>query len=94
MKKIVKNVWIAGGSGARDRANTIYERLFWAAAQEETALLARYGTAATGLTPEQVERSREEHGSNVLTYGKRNPWQSACFLPLSILLLRFCWRWR
>ena len=62
MKKIVKNVWIAGGSGARDRANTIYERLFWAAAQEETALLARYGTAATGLTPEQVERSREEHG--------------------------------
>ena len=71
MKKIVKNVWIAGGSGARDRANTIYERLFWAAAQEETALLARYGTAATGLTTEQVERSREEHGSNVLTYGKR-----------------------
>ena len=71
MKKIVKNVWIAGGSGARGRANTIYERLFWAAAQEETALLARYGTAATGLTPEQVERSREEHGSNVLTYGKR-----------------------
>ena len=28
----------AGGSGARGRANTIYERLFWAAAQEETAL--------------------------------------------------------
>ena len=51
MKKIVKNVWIAGGGGAKDRANTIYERLFWAAAQEETALLARYGTAATGLTP-------------------------------------------
>lgn len=52
MKKIVKNVWIAGGSGARGRTNTIYERLFWAAAQEETALLARYGTAATGLTTE------------------------------------------
>ena len=91
MKKIVKNVWIAGGSGARGRANTIYERLFWAAAQEETALLARYGTAATGLTPEQVERSREEHGSNVLTYGKREPVAkrlfSAFINPFTSILL-------
>lgn len=91
MKKIVKNVWIAGGSGARDRANTIYERLFWAAAQEETALLARYGTAATGLTPEQVERSREEHGSNVLTYGKRESVAkrlfSAFINPFTVILL-------
>lgn len=91
MKKIVKNVWIAGGSGARGRANTIYERLFWAAAQEETALLARYGTAATGLTPEQVERSREEHGSNVLTYGKRESVAkrlfSAFINPFTAILL-------
>lgn len=91
MKKIVKNVWIAGGSGAKDRANTIYERLFWAAAQEETALLARYGTAATGLTPEQVERSREEHGSNVLTYGKRESVAkrlfSAFINPFTVILL-------
>lgn len=91
MKKIVKNVWIAGGSGARGRANTIYERLFWAAAQEETALLARYGTAATGLTPEQVERSREEHGSNVLTYGKRESVAkrlfSAFINPFTVILL-------
>lgn len=91
MKKIVKNVWIAGGSGARDRANTIYERLFWAAAQEETALLARYGTAATGLTTEQVERSREEHGSNVLTYGKRESVAkrlfSAFINPFTAILL-------
>ena len=90
MKKIVKNVWIAGGSGARDRANTIYERLFWAAAQEETALLARYGTAATGLTPEQVERS-QEHGSNVLTYGKRESVAkrlfSAFINPFTAILL-------
>ena len=35
MKKIVKNVWIAGGGGAKDRANTIYERLFWAADWEK-----------------------------------------------------------
>lgn len=94
MKKIVKNVWIAGGSGARGRANTIYERLFWAAAQEETVLLVRYGTAATGLTPEQVERSREEPAATCSPMESGNPWQSACFLPLSILLLRFCWRWR
>lgn len=91
MKKIVKNVWIAGGSGARGRANTIYERLFWAAAQEETALLARYGTAATGLTLEQVERSREEHGSNVLTYGKRESVAkrlfSAFINPFTVILL-------
>lgn len=91
MKKIVKNVWIAGGSGARGRANTIYERLFWAAAQEETVLLARYGTAATGLTPEQVERSREEHGSNVLTYGKRESVAkrlfSAFINPFTVILL-------
>ena len=91
MKKIVKNVWIAGGSGARGRANTIYERLFWAAAQEETAILARYGTAATGLTPEQVERSREEHGSNVLTYGKRESVAkrlfSAFINPFTVILL-------
>lgn len=91
MKKIVKNVWIAGGSGARGRANTIYERLFWAAAQEETALLARYGTAATGLTPEQVERSREEHGSNVLIYGKRESVAkrlfSAFINPFTVILL-------
>lgn len=91
MKKIVKNVWIAGDSGARDRANTIYERLFWAAAQEETALLARYGTAATGLTTEQVERSREEHGSNVLTYGKRESVAkrlfSAFINPFTVILL-------
>lgn len=91
MKKIVKNVWIAGGSGARDRANTIYERLFWAAAQEETALLARYGTAATGLTPEQVERSREEHGRNVLTYGKQESVAkrlfSAFINPFTAILL-------
>lgn len=91
MKKIVKNVWIAGGSGARGRANTIYERLFWAAAQEETALLVRYGTAATGLTPEQVERSREEHGSNVLTYGKRESVAkrlfSAFINPFTAILL-------
>ena len=91
MKKIVKNVWIAGGGGAKDRANTIYERLFWAAAQEETALLARYGTAATGLTPEQVERSREEHGSNVLTYGKRESVAkrlfSAFINPFTVILL-------
>lgn len=91
MKKIVKNVWIAGDSGARDRANTIYERLFWAAAQEETVLLVRYGTAATGLTPEQVERSREEHGSNVLTYGKRESVAkrlfSAFINPFTAILL-------
>lgn len=91
MKKIVKNVWIAGGSGARGRTNTIYERLFWAAAQEETALLARYGTAATGLTPEQVERSREEHGSNVLAYGKQESVAkrlfSAFINPFTVILL-------
>lgn len=87
----MKNVWIAGGSGARGRTNTIYERLFWAAAKEETALLARYGTAATGLTPEQVERSREEHGSNVLTYGKRESVAkrlfSAFINPFTVILL-------
>ena len=90
MKKIVKNVWIAGGGGAKDRANTIYERLFWAAAQEETALLARYGTAATGLTPEQVERSREEHGSNVLTDGKPWPARGRKIAPRSLSSPPWC----
>ena len=90
MKKILKRNSIAHITGNMVREDALQQRLYWAAAQKEEALLAHYG-APTGLTQEQAERSREEWGRNALTYGKREPVAkrlfSAFINPFTVILL-------
>ena len=90
MKKIFKRNSIAHITGNMVREDALQQRLYWAAAQKEEALLAHYG-APTGLTQEQAERSREEWGRNTLTYGKREPVAkrlfSAFINPFTVILL-------
>ena len=91
MKKILKRNSIAHSTGNMVREDALQQRLYWAAAQKEEALLAHYGAAPTGLTQEQAERSREEWGRNALTYGKREPVAkrlfSAFINPFTVILL-------
>ena len=91
MKKIFKRNSIAHITGNMVREDALQQRLYWAAAQKEEALLAHYGVAPTGLTQEQAERSREEWGRNALTYGKREPVAkrlfSAFINPFTVILL-------
>ena len=91
MKKIVKRNSIAHITGNMVREDALQQRLYWAAAQKEEALLAHYDAAPTGLTQEQAERSREEWGRNTLTYGKREPVAkrlfSAFINPFTVILL-------
>ena len=49
MKKILKRNSIAHITGNMVREDALQQRLYWAAAQKEEALLAHYG-APTGLT--------------------------------------------
>ena len=90
MKKILKRNSIAHITGNMVREDALQQRLYWAAAQKEEALLAHYA-APTGLTQEQAERSREEWGRNALTYGKREPVAkrlfSAFINPFTVILL-------
>ena len=90
MKKIFKRNSIAHIAGNMVREDALQQRLYWAAAQKEEALLAHYG-APTGLTQEQAELSREEWGRNALTYGKREPVAkrlfSAFINPFTVILL-------
>ena len=69
MKKILKRNSIAHITGNMVREDALQQRLYWAAAQKEEALLAHYGAAPTGLTQEQAERG--------------SPWPSGCSPPLS-----------
>ena len=91
MKEILKRNSIAHITGNMVREDALQQRLYWAAAQKEEALLAHYGAAPTGLTQEQAERSREEWGRNALTYGKREPVAkrlfSAFINPFTVILL-------
>lgn len=91
MKKILKRNSIAHITGNMVREDALQQRLYWAAAQKEEALLAHYDAAPTGLTQEQAERSREEWGRNTLTYGKREPVAkrlfSAFINPFTVILL-------
>ena len=91
MKKILKRNSIAHITGNMVREDALQQRLYWAAAQKEEALLAHYGAAPTGLTQEQAELSREEWGRNALTYGKREPVAkrlfSAFINPFTVILL-------
>ncbi|MFR6278989.1 MAG: hypothetical protein ACLULM_09060 [Acutalibacter sp.] len=50
MKKILKRNSIAHITGNMVREDALQQRLYWAAAQKEEALLAHYGAAPTGLT--------------------------------------------
>ena len=56
MKKILKRNSIAHITGNMVREDALQQRLYWAAAQKEEALLAHYGAAPTGLTQEQAEQ--------------------------------------
>ena len=56
MKKIFKRNSIAHITGNMVREDALQQRLYWAAAQKEEALLAHYGAAPTGLTQEQAEQ--------------------------------------
>ena len=48
-------------------------RLRTLSAQETDDVLEALGTTAGGLTPSRVQAARAEHGSNIVTQGKREP---------------------
>lgn len=47
------------------------KRLKFASAAQTDALLARLDTTMQGLNEEQVEESRDQHGENIVTHGKK-----------------------
>ncbi len=67
------------------------ETLYWAASCTEHELLHKYGTSADGLSAGAVEKSRDEYGENILTYGKTNSVAkcllSAFINPFTVVLL-------
>lgn len=69
----------------------VMERLRWASCGTEEEILAFYGTAPTGLDAETAEKSRDEYGENILTYGKKEPAAkrlfSAFINPFTVVLL-------
>ena len=69
----------------------VMERLRWASCGTEEEILAFYGTAPTGLDAEAAEKSRDEYGENILTYGKKEPAAkrlfSAFINPFTVVLL-------
>ena len=72
MKKWKKNAALSLAADKMKNEGT-NARLLWAATHKAGELFQAYGTTASGLSPEAVELSREEHGENVLTYGKKEP---------------------
>ena len=54
------------------RADALRERLYMASMCGGDELLRRLGAPADGLTEALAARSREEHGENVLAYGKKD----------------------
>ena len=91
MKKTRKKLATARLTERMVRADAIRERLYWAAAHTETEILKQYGTPRDGLTPELADQSRETYGTNILTYGKREPMVkrlfSAFINPFTVILL-------
>ena len=73
------------------RADALRERLYMASVCGEDELLRRLGTPADGLTEALAARSREEHGENVLAYGKKDSTAgrlaSAFINPFTLVLL-------
>ena len=83
MKKILKRNSIAHITGNMVREDALQQRLYWAAAQKEEALLAHYGAAPTGLTQEQAELSRRSGAATPSPTASGSPWPSGCSPPLS-----------
>ena len=73
------------------RADALRERLYMASMCGGDELLRRLGTPADGLTEALAARSREEHGDNVLAYGKKDSTAgrlaSAFINPFTLVLL-------
>lgn len=71
--------------------DAIRERLYWAADHEEAEVLSQYGTPKEGLTEKLADQSREKHGNNILTYGKKDPILNRLFFafinPFTVILL-------
>ena len=71
------------------RTDDAAKRLLFATTSEASDVIGKYG-APDGLTDEMVEKSRDEYGENVLTYGKKNPvvkrLASAFINPFNIVL--------
>lgn len=77
---------LAGKNGT-----SMKNRLLWAASHRAEELFQKYGTTGSGLPAKSVERSRNENGENVVTYGKREPFlrrmAGAFFNPFTLVLL-------
>ena len=90
MKKWKKNAALSLAADKMKNEGT-NARLLWAATHKAGELFQAYGTTANGLSPEAVELSREEHGENVLTYGKKEPLlrrlAEAFINPFTVVLL-------
>lgn len=90
MKKWKKNAALSLAADKMKNEGT-NARLLWAATHKAGELFQAYGTTASGLSPEAVELSREEHGENVLTYGKKEPLlrrlAEAFINPFTVVLL-------
>ena len=73
------------------RTDALRERLYMASMCGGDELLRRLGTPADGLTEALAARSREEHGENVLAYGKKDSTAgrlaSAFISPFTLVLL-------
>lgn len=71
--------------------NELQEKLYGAAIKSKEELFREYGTSATGLGSDAVETSREKHGENILTYGKKKTTVkriiSAFINPFTVVLL-------
>lgn len=91
MKKTIKKFTMARMGESMARSDAIRERLHWASAHGEEALLKKYGTPQSGLTKELAGRAKEEYGTNILTYGKKVPTIkrvfSAFINPFTVILL-------
>ena len=73
MKKTLKRITAARIDGAHGTRRCRPRASRLGAAHGEEEILRKYGTPGDGLTAELAERSREGYGTNILTYGKRNP---------------------
>ena len=51
---------------------SINRRLYWASSHSEPEILENYDVNERGLDNDGVEKSRDDHGRNIFTYGKKN----------------------
>ena len=70
---------------------SINRRLYWASSHSEPEILENYDVNERGLDNEGVEKSRDDHGRNIFTYGKKNTLTKrlveAFINPFTVVLL-------